>query len=308
MKFGTVVSGVDFAGSGLASARWVARFFRPQRMILVSVVHLPAPSRFLAGLRGDDDQILRSARLGTERRLDDFANRMEEETGVTTEYRVRVGAPAEEIDAEAEQADADLLVVGPHASRKGRWSLLGSTAVQLLHDARIPTLVGRGALHGRPGNVMGAIDDSAVAAGVPVWTRKLAADLEATATLLHVVEVPLEAHLRAIEPPRETREGGPIDEAIEGRVREWMGELASDAGFGDDVQVRVALGEPAVEILAAADRFAIDLIVMGTRAAGAVTRALMGSVADAVLRRASCPVLAVPTPEVSLDAFQPTGM
>jgi len=308
MKIETIVAGVDFAGSGLASARWAARHLRPRRLVLVSVLHLPAPSRFLAGMRGDDDQVLRSARLGTEGRLEDFAKQMEEETGVSTEFRVRTGAPAEQIDAEASEAGADLLVVGPHASRKGRWSLLGSTAVQLLHDARIPTLVGRGALRGRPGNVMGAVDESAVSAGVLDWTRYLADLLEVTPTLLHVLEVPLEAHLRAIEPPREMREGGVLDPHLESQVREWMSGLASDAGFSDDVRLRVALGEPAVEILAAADRFAIDLIVMGTRAAGAVTRALMGSVADAVLRRASCPVLALPTPAAVLETFQPTGM
>jgi nucleotide-binding universal stress UspA family protein len=57
------------------------------------------------------------------------------------------------------------------------------------------------------------------------------------------------------------------------------------------------MGEPSFEILAAADRYAVDLIVMGTRASGVMTRALMGSIADAVLRRASCPVLAVPNRE-----------
>jgi len=308
MKIGTIVAGVDFAGSGLASARWAARHFRPERLILVSVVHVPAPSRFLAGIRRDDDQVLRSARLGTERRLEDFARQMEEETSVSTEFRIRTGAPAEQIDAAAEEAGADLLVVGPHASRKGRWSLLGSTAVQLLHDARIPTLVGRGALRGLPGHVMGAVDESAVSAGVLEWTRDIAALLDATPNLLHVLEVPMEAHLRAIEPPREMREGGVLDARLESQVREWLGEIASAAGFGDDVRFRVAIGEPAVEILAAADRFAIDLIVMGTRAAGAVSRALMGSVADAVLRRASCPVLALPTPSEMLETFQPTGM
>lgn len=36
------------------------------------------------------------------------------------------------------------------------------------------------------------------------------------------------------------------------------------------------------------------LIVVGTRARGVVARTLLGSVADAVVRHAPCPVLVVP--------------
>ena len=52
---------------------------------------------------------------------------------------------------------------------------------------------------------------------------------------------------------------------------------------------------------------AIDLVIVGTTGRGAIDRALMGSVADKVLRRAPCPVLAVHHPErefVIPDALQ----
>ena len=49
-----------------------------------------------------------------------------------------------------------------------------------------------------------------------------------------------------------------------------------------------------------AGRNAIDLIVLGTHGRTGVSRALLGSVAEAVIRRAQCRVLAVPatTPDV----------
>jgi nucleotide-binding universal stress UspA family protein len=56
----------------------------------------------------------------------------------------------------------------------------------------------------------------------------------------------------------------------------------------------VAVGAPADEILKAARRPAADLIVIGTRGKGGVARLLLGSTAEAVLRRARIPVLAVP--------------
>jgi nucleotide-binding universal stress UspA family protein len=65
---------------------------------------------------------------------------------------------------------------------------------------------------------------------------------------------------------------------------------------GPDVPVTVAStrGDPAAEILRYARGHAIDLIVLGTHGRTGFSRALLGSVADRVLRGAACPVLAVP--------------
>jgi nucleotide-binding universal stress UspA family protein len=52
-------------------------------------------------------------------------------------------------------------------------------------------------------------------------------------------------------------------------------------------------GEPAAQILAAADRSKAHLVVMGTHGYGLLGRALMGSVAQRVLADASVPVLLV---------------
>jgi universal stress protein A len=53
------------------------------------------------------------------------------------------------------------------------------------------------------------------------------------------------------------------------------------------------IGDPAHEILAAERRLAADLIVLATHGRKGVRRMLLGSVAEAVLRSASCPVLTV---------------
>jgi nucleotide-binding universal stress UspA family protein len=57
----------------------------------------------------------------------------------------------------------------------------------------------------------------------------------------------------------------------------------------------VAVGVPADEILKAARRHHADLVVVGTRGIGRAARLLLGSTADAVLRRTRVPVLAVPS-------------
>jgi nucleotide-binding universal stress UspA family protein len=61
----------------------------------------------------------------------------------------------------------------------------------------------------------------------------------------------------------------------------------------------VAFGEPTREILSAAERLGVDLIVIGRRGEGNIRRALLGSVVDGVLRGAACPVLVVPEPKLA---------
>ncbi|HET9085543.1 MAG TPA: universal stress protein [Candidatus Limnocylindrales bacterium] len=62
---------------------------------------------------------------------------------------------------------------------------------------------------------------------------------------------------------------------------------------GDDrsVEVRVLDGRPATEIVAEAERFEADLVVMGARGLSSVRRLLLGSVSSEVVDHAPCPVL-----------------
>jgi nucleotide-binding universal stress UspA family protein len=55
-------------------------------------------------------------------------------------------------------------------------------------------------------------------------------------------------------------------------------------------------GNPATEIVRAAEEIGCDLIVMGTHGRSGVGRLLMGSVAEAVQRKAPCPVLTTRSP------------
>jgi len=54
---------------------------------------------------------------------------------------------------------------------------------------------------------------------------------------------------------------------------------------------RLTMGDPAGEIVRIAEDEGAELIVLGTHGRTGVTRLLMGSVAEVVVRRAPCPVL-----------------
>ena len=73
-----------------------------------------------------------------------------------------------------------------------------------------------------------------------------------------------------------------------------MALVLAELGPDLDVVTAVVLGRIAPEIVSYAARNDVDMIVMGTRGRTSVSRALLGSVAAAVVRRAACPVLTVP--------------
>lgn len=63
--------------------------------------------------------------------------------------------------------------------------------------------------------------------------------------------------------------------------------------FEASVKHLVREGDPATEIVRVADEEACDAIVIGSHGRSGLGRLLIGSVADAVLRKATCPVLVV---------------
>jgi nucleotide-binding universal stress UspA family protein len=70
-------------------------------------------------------------------------------------------------------------------------------------------------------------------------------------------------------------------------IAEWRPKLAPGA------QTLTPEGHPAEEIVEAAEAWPADLIVIGSHGRGGLGRVLLGSVAEAVMRHAPCPVLVV---------------
>jgi nucleotide-binding universal stress UspA family protein len=62
------------------------------------------------------------------------------------------------------------------------------------------------------------------------------------------------------------------------------------------VEYRLGEGDPGAEIVRLSKDVSADLIVMGTHGRTGLRRLLLGSVAEAVLRRAPCPVLTIGKP------------
>ncbi|MBL8792304.1 MAG: universal stress protein [Planctomycetia bacterium] len=83
-------------------------------------------------------------------------------------------------------------------------------------------------------------------------------------------------------------------ESYRDTVLEQLHRLHAPAGV--EVEYRLEEGDPADTIVRTAEEAGCDLIVLGTHGRRGLTRLLMGSVAEQVVRRAPCPVLTAKTP------------
>jgi len=77
----------------------------------------------------------------------------------------------------------------------------------------------------------------------------------------------------------------------EAHLAEWQ-RIAEGMG-ASRVATAQGIGEPAVEIAELAREGQYDLIVVGTHGRTGIRHALLGSVAERVVRRAGCPVLTI---------------
>jgi len=90
----------------------------------------------------------------------------------------------------------------------------------------------------------------------------------------------------------------PVEEELEKAAVEDLKPIlqqALDAGI--TAQSEVMIGTPADVILQQAADWDVNLLIMGSHGKTGLSRLLMGSVAEAVVRKAACPVLIVKAKE-----------
>ena len=295
---------LDFSDPSVAAAEWVARHFAAgAELVFVHVLHVPEPPRFLEGRYPSRGRLVETARTGAELRLRELASTLA--TGlVWTE--VRVGNPDEEIVRVAAEYGADLIVVGRSAPRAGLWGRLGTTAHRVLRRTAVPVLLAGEARAHSPSRLLVGLDDSELTGSVLDWTGFLLERSGGEAVVMHVVH-PLEFDHTAtlqrglLRSAADALDGDPAEEPPLRDAQAWLRDRLDERFGSSPVRARmtpVAIeGLPAASLIAEASRRDRDLIVLGSRGAGTVQRFLLGSVAEAVLRDSSWPVLVVVRPD-----------
>jgi nucleotide-binding universal stress UspA family protein len=137
-----------------------------------------------------------------------------------------------------------------------------------------------------------ALDGSPVAESIIPFIVDIAGPLDMEVVLLRVVT------------PAGIQAGAPVPGVIEQEIaattaeaRDYVARVADDlSARGIRVQIRVRTGAAVQEILAAAREYAADLIAMTTHGRSGLSRLVLGSVAESVLRLADVPILTMRFP------------
>ena len=125
------------------------------------------------------------------------------------------------------------------------------------------------------------------------YSVALATALGSSVTLFHAREMP--GSMNAIVPGADnTIDAGKERAAALQQLEAMRTEMQQ--GTDVDISVVVQRGSPTIEIVSYSLSGGFDMIVMGTHGRTGLKRVVMGSVAEAVVRRALCPVLTVHLP------------
>lgn len=276
---------VGFDGSeGGRDALELARLLgsRPGGSALIATVLFGGP--LPVDLAGLDEEEAREAEPAFEQAREKLA-------GIELETRAYGGAsPAAILTTLAEAEDFDAIVVGsPHRGTIGR-IVLGSVATSLLNGAPTDVAVaptGYAATeHERLGTIAVAYDGTPEAKFALQRAEGMARAFGAKIKLLTVVVPPVATPVMvpgvyAPESPAEPEKV--IGEGVD----------SVDAALAVE-PIRLD-GDPAIQLLKACED-GVDLLVLGSRGYGPLTRVLVGSVSREVIRKASCPVLSVRRP------------
>lgn len=287
--FTRIVVGVDFSPSSVAAARWAMQLLEGEdEVTLLYVLQVPRLPSFLKRSDAGHDEIVEAARGDAERSLEELGDRL---PGRVHRVRVRTGKPAEEIAVVAQEESADLVVTGPHGRRSGLRGFLGSTAEQLLRICPVPVLLVTAQAEEVPRRILAPVDESDLAPRILEAARDLSRQIGAEVIALHAVHPGVFRRMRLVSTSSEIR---PAEEEAVARGEAWVREQLEDAGFADgEARARAVIGDPAHEIVAAVARVEADIVVMGSRGAGAPGQFLLGSSARVVIANAPCPVLVV---------------
>lgn len=303
MKLDKIVVAVDFTPASIVAAKWAANHFADSaEVVLAYSIFAPRPPRFLRGHYPPIEPLIDVAREGADRKLRDLARQL---PGELTWTEVRIGSPAEQLSNVARDYHASMIVVGAHAEREGLWARAGSTAERLITRSPVPVLLAANVQDVRPRHILVALDDAEITPTVLRWAQYLGTRFKATVTAVHVVSSAILSHVLSAD--ASTSDDQVFDHARVSREfgdesDRWVKSLLDTGLDRHHVNSEVLFGDPAQEIVAAAERLNTDLIVMGSRGAGSVGRRVLGSVAAAVLRAAPCPVLVISEVEVPLES------
>lgn len=293
MHYARALIATDLSDNSAQAARFGTRLVAPGgRLRLLHVLDQPASHEFMGSALRDR---LSSMALEQNARAREGVEAWAKQQSLPPhDLRVVEGSSKRDIVAEAQEMQADLIVVGHHGRNALADKVLGSTAKAVLRHAPCDVLVvpeRENVSHGSHlDRVVLATDFYGPSQQAGRRALQIAKGAGAELTALHVVDNDL---WRAVGYERPVMGTGTPDEVwLETNVKEMLNEFNRKTLDGA-AKEELRRGRPHQETARYAEESGADLVVVGTHGAGGIERALLGSVAENIVAGASRPVLVV---------------
>ena len=207
-------------------------------------------------------------------------------TPIRSHIKRGVAAAPVILDAVSEY-DCDLVIMGTHGRRGLNRLPVGSVAQEVVHHSPVPVLTTRAAKGGAtlPQKILVAVDFSETSMEAVKWAANAAAALDAEVTLLHVIEPLTYPDFYVLESPMEDRED------IKNHCLESLATIATESLGNVPSRVAVIHAHVAQGIASYAHDNDFDLVVLATNGLSGISHAVLGSVAERVVRLSKVPVL-----------------
>lgn len=270
----------------------------------VHLVHVHVPLSVATAARSVAAPFYGEWEVEAKEQEDDYLTRFRERLGgpanVSVDHRIEEGSVVETIIRCAEEASSALIVMTTHGRGPLARAWLGSVADGVARGCSTPVLLLRPTADPEPmgehlfRNILVTLDGSPLAEQVLVHATRLGTLVDASYTLARVVSPMLvTGYAPAPEGMLLDSARGPELELLIEDAELYLEEAASplrDRGLRVETQVVVEM-QPAVGILEFARERAVDLVAMATHGRRGISRLVLGSVADKVLRGTRGPIL-----------------
>jgi nucleotide-binding universal stress UspA family protein len=276
-----VLVGVDGSDGSVAALRWAAGVADAvgARLRVVSAWQYPSDAVISIGRR--DLIPADAADANLERELRELLADLDIGVGGRVVVEALRGAPAVALLREATE-QVRMLVVGSRGLGGFGGLRLGSVSRQLCEHAPRPVTVVRRAVEAAPElrTILVGADGSDDAARAMTFAGQLATDVGAELLVVNATG------------SRDAQRERPVE--LDTR-REWVEEWCAPLRQADvRYRIEVVRGDPRSAVLEAARDAPADLVVVGSRGRGVMTKMVLGSVAASLVERSEVPVTVVP--------------
>lgn len=206
------------------------------------------------------------------------------EFGIQPSAKVRKGHPAKEILSESVEG-YDLVVMGSHGTKGILEFFLGDTAVQVIENLKVSTMIVRG--KGEINNILMPVRLGKEKDELLSVTGEIARAINSKVTILYVIPLPAMYGIHLKE-NIELLEKHPSEAA---HIRRVAAEMEEEYGIKSEIRLRE--GVPEEEILEEAEEGNHDMIVVGSSSWRGISGLILGNLSYTIVKHSKQSVVVV---------------